>query len=148
MTKEELLRIALSGKTNKSYKQALGFDECEKFLDGFNLTLNEGPHIPVWIVYLFYYRWVTASKKKPENYSVFVRTWGKHTRSIPFSDQRQHIHFRAYKIKGFPPYTLEDELIARKLIREQKEKIRKKKLPTGKRRGRPSKKVFQPKSQI
>jgi hypothetical protein len=144
MTKEELLKIALSGKSNKSYKESLGFDDCEKFLDGFNLKLNQGPHIPVWIVYLFYYRWVKASRKKPENYSVFVRTWGKHTRSIPYSDVKNHQHFRAYKITGFPYYTPEDEAEARTLVSEQKASIKKKKLPKSTKKGRPSKKVLQP----
>lgn len=143
MNREELIRIALSGKVNKSYKESLGFDECLKLVDGFNLKLNQGPHIPVWIVYLFYYRWVKASKRKPENYSVFVRTMGKHTRSNPWSCMDTHRHFRTYKITGFPSYTLEDELAARKLIREQKKRIKTKRTPKKSRR---NKEVFQPES--
>lgn len=124
MNREELYRLALSGPTYKSHKDAIGFDDCEKYLDAFSLKLNQGPHIPVWIVYLFYYRWAKESGVKPERYSVFVRTWGRHTRSIPYGHGQ--VCYRAYKIKGFPKYTVEDELKARKLIREQKEKIRNK----------------------
>jgi len=121
------MKIALSGPTYKSYKDATGFDDCEKYLDAFNLKLNQGKNVPVWIVYYFYYKWTKESTVRPEPYSIFVRTWGKHTRSMPWSCMTTHQHFRAYKILGFPPYTAQDELQARKLIREQKERIRNKK---------------------
>lgn len=122
MNKDELYKLALSGPSYKTYKQSVGFDECEKFVDAFSLKLNQGKHIPVWVVYLYYYNWVKESGKKPERYTLFCWNWSKHTKSIPYSDMTQHRHFRAYKIENFPKFTINDELAARKLIRGQKER--------------------------
>ncbi len=137
MTKEELLRIALSGEINKSHKNSLGFDEAEKFADAFHLKYGVGKNIPCQVVYLFYYEWTQESKRRPENYSIFVKIMAKHVQSKPWSCMDTHRHFRAYKIEGFPPYTRADEERARKLVREQKARIKKKK-------GRSTKKVLQP----
>jgi hypothetical protein len=129
-TKEELLKIALSGsgRLNKTYKEALGFDDAEKFADAFDLTYGQGRHIPVRVFYYFYYKWVKeTSNQKPQNFSVFRLTMGKHTKSFHYSYTRKKLHYRTYKVTNFPKFTQEDFEAARKLVSEQKERIRKKK---------------------
>lgn len=119
-TKEELLKIALSGHSNTSYKLSPGFDEADKFLKAFKITTNEGKNIPVRVVYYFYYLWVKEAEKTPLLYKSFCIRMNKYVKSKPYSDMVAHLHFRAYKLKNFPYYTEEDELQARRIINVQK----------------------------
>lgn len=125
-TKEELIQIALSGNTNLPYKKSLGFNEADKFLKAFQITPNEGKYIPVRVVYYFYYKWVKEDKKTPKRFKTFCNEMGKYTKSVPWSYTRLGYYTRTFKLKNFPAYTVEDELQARRVIRVQKARKKKK----------------------
>lgn len=127
MNKEELYKLALSGPTYKSYQESIGFDDCQKFLDAFNIKLNSGKNVPVHLVYLYYYNWAKESDVKPERYTVFVFTWGRHIQSKAWSYAKKGKHYRVYKLEGFPSYTPEDVQKARNLVSDQKARQKKKK---------------------
>lgn len=124
-TKEELIKLAKSGPRYKTYKQALGFNDCEKFFDAFHLKINVGKNIPTWVVYRLYYNWVKESNKKPLDFSVFVRRMTKYVKSKPqFNVTNLHPfkRYRVYKIDGFPEFTREEFIEAKQIVYEQKEK--------------------------
>ena len=126
-TKEELLKIALSGKVNTPYKLSSGFDEADKFLKAFKIMPSkQGRHIPVRIVYYFYYLWVKEDKKSntPLRYKTFCLRMNKYVKSCAYSDMVAHIHVRCYKLKNFPDYSVEDELQARRIINVQKRTVK------------------------
>jgi|SRR6185503_5180160 len=125
-TKEELLKIALSGKVNTPYKLSPGFDEADRFLKAFKILPKHGKHVPVRIVYYFYYLWVKEDNKAntPERFQTFCRRMNKYVKSTTYSDMKAHKHFRSYKLKNFPQYSVEDELQARRTINVQKRTIK------------------------
>lgn len=126
-TKEELLKIALSGQVNIPYRLAGGFDEADKFLKAFRIKPDKkGKHVPVRVVYYFYYLWVKEDKKSntPMRYRTFCLRMNKYTKGVPYSDMDTYQHFKAYKLTNFPDYSVEDELQARRTINVQKKKIK------------------------
>lgn len=125
--KEELLKIALSGQVNTPYKLSSGFDEADKFLKAFRIKPDkQGRHVPVRVVYYFYYLWVKEDKKTntPIRYRAFRLRMNKYVKSCAYSDMKAHIHVRCYKLKNFPDYNVEDELQARRIINVQKRTIK------------------------
>lgn len=142
-TKEELLKIALSGQVNVPYKLSSGFDEADKFLKAFRIKPDkQGKHVPVRVVYYFYYLWVKEDKKSntPLRYKTFCRRMNKYVKSCAYSDMKYFIHVRCYKLKNFPQYSAEDELQARRIINVQKRTIK------AHEKARRNKKILQSKS--
>ncbi len=124
-TKEELIKLAL-GKSKEivPYTKSLGFDDWQKFKTSFGLQYSDKAEgIPCPVVYLFYYKWVRESGKKPVSSTKFFQLCGKNKlKSYINKNEYLNLSFRCYRLKHFPHYTVYDEVEARKLIREEKEK--------------------------
>jgi hypothetical protein len=139
-TKEELIKLATSKvKQIKRYKDALGFDDLQKFADAFGLTFPQrGRLIHCRVFYLFYYKWMKENKKEPLSIKQLANIAAKNkVRSKPYGRRPPAKPFKAYVVEGFPEYNWREVREADEVVKREKEKRRKKK-------NRSVKKVLQP----